>query len=62
VSAVDGDDLVIELEKSKLDGTTLARLSLAEIGEAKLVLTDELIRDALRREKRQARDTDQPGA
>ena len=62
VSAVDGDDLVIELEKSKLDGTTLARLSLAEIGEARLVMTDELIRDALRQEKRQARDTDQPGA
>ena len=61
VAAVDGDDLVIELEKSKLDGTTSARLSLAEIGEARLVLTDELIRDSLRREKRQASDADQPG-
>lgn len=61
VAAVEGDDLVIELEKSKLDGTTSARLALAEIGEARLVLTDELIRDSLRREKRQASDTDQPG-
>jgi hypothetical protein len=37
------------------------RLPLAEIGEARLVLTDELIRDTLRREKRKARDMDQPG-
>jgi ribosome maturation factor RimP len=61
VAGVEGDDLVIELEKSKLDGTTSARLPLSDIGEAKLVLNDELIRDALRQEKRNARQSDQSG-
>jgi ribosome maturation factor RimP len=62
VAAVEGDDLVIEIEKSKLEGPRSAKLPLADIGEARLVLTDELIRDTLRREKRKARDKDQPGA
>jgi len=62
----------VERTKGTLDEAMAARrasfkraraagLSLAEIGEARLVLTDELIRDSLRREKRQASDTDQPG-
>jgi ribosome maturation factor RimP len=50
-----GDHVVIELDKTKLDGTTTARLPLADIGEAKLVLTDALIRETLRREKHKER-------
>jgi ribosome maturation factor RimP len=61
VSGVENDDLVLDLEGSKLAGPQSVRLPLAEIGEARLVLTDELIRDTLRREKRKARDMDQPG-
>ena len=62
VAAVEDSDLVIELEKSKLDGVKSARLPLTEIGEAKLVLTDELIRETLRSEKRKTREPDQSGA
>lgn len=61
VTAIEGDDLVLELEKSKLGGVQAATLSLGDIGEAKLVLTDELIRETLRREKRQAREHEHPG-
>ena len=61
ITAVEGDDLVLELEKSKLGGVQAATLSLGDIGEAKLVLTDELIRETLRREKRQAREHEHPG-
>ncbi len=61
ITAVEGGDLVLELEKSKLGGVQAATLSLGDIGEAKLVLTDELIRETLRREKRQAREHEHPG-
>jgi ribosome maturation factor RimP len=57
-----GDDVVLELDKSKLDGTTTVKLPLAEIGEAKLVLTDALIRETLRKEKRKAREQDHPAS
>jgi ribosome maturation factor RimP len=56
VTGVEGDELVLELEKSKLDGVRSVKLPLSEIGEARLVLTDQLIRDTLRREKRKVRD------
>ncbi|MEJ0096786.1 MAG: hypothetical protein WDM84_00785 [Bauldia sp.] len=62
LAGLDGDDLVLELDKSKLDGTTTVRLPLADIGEAKLVLTDALIRETLRNEKRKAREQDHAGA
>jgi len=58
LTGVDGDSVVVELDKSKLDGTTTAKLPLADIAEAKLVLTDALIRETLRREKRKERATE----
>jgi ribosome maturation factor RimP len=44
-----------------VDGT-LIRLPVADIGEARLVLTDALIREALNREKQKARHKDKAGA
>ena len=62
LTGLDGDDVVLELDKSKLDGTTTVKLPLADIGEAKLVLTDALVRETLRKEKRKAREQDHAGA
>ena len=62
LTGLDGDDVVLELDKSKLDGTTTVKLPLADIGEAKLVLTDALVRETLRKEKRKAREPDHAGA
>jgi ribosome maturation factor RimP len=58
------DDAVrIELEsKSKLDEPEIVAVPLAEIEEARLVLTDALIRDTLRGEKRNAREKDRADA
>jgi ribosome maturation factor RimP len=44
-----------------VDGTVI-RLPVADIGEARLVLTDALIREALNREKQKARHKDKAGA
>jgi ribosome maturation factor RimP len=48
---VEGHAAVIELKDVKAGEETVFHLPLADIGEARLVLTDELIREALRREK-----------
>jgi ribosome maturation factor RimP len=61
LTGLDGDSVVLELDKSKLDGTTTVRLPLADIGEAKLVLTDALVRETLRNDKRKAREQDHAG-
>jgi ribosome maturation factor RimP len=54
------DDAVrIDIDrKSNLDEPETVALPLAEIEEARLVLTDALIRDTLRNEKRKAREKD----
>jgi hypothetical protein len=53
----------VELDrKSKLDEPETVTLPLAEIEEARLVLTDALIRDTLRKEKHKARETDHADA
>ncbi len=58
--AVEGGDLKLELEKkSKIEGPELVTLSLADIGEAKLVMTDALVRETLRNEKRKSREEKQ---
>ena len=57
LAGVDGERAALELD----DGTR-ALLPLADIGEARLVLTDELVRETLSREKRKAREQDQAGA
>ena len=46
-----GEELLFELPDAKEGEDKLVRLPLGDIGEAHLVLTDELIREALRREK-----------
>jgi ribosome maturation factor RimP len=51
VRGVEGDAVVLELPDVKAGEEPLARLPLADLGEARLVLTDGLIREALRREK-----------
>ena len=58
-----GDAVRLTMEtKSKLDGPTTVTLPLADIGEARLVLTDALIRETLRKEKRKAREQEQDHA
>ena len=61
LTGLEGDNVILELDKSKLDGTTTVRLPLADIGEAKLVLTDALVRETLRNDKRKAREQDHAG-
>jgi ribosome maturation factor RimP len=48
-------------QKSKLDDPVTVALPLADLGEARLVLTDDLIRDTLRNEKRKAREQNHAG-
>jgi len=63
LAGLEGDAVKIELEpKSKLDEPELVTLPLADIGEARLVLTDALIRETLRSEKRKAREQDHADA
>lgn len=60
---LEGGDARIELAaKSKLDGPETVLLPLADIDEARLVLTDELIRDTLKKDKQRARQQDHDGA
>ena len=59
LAGLDGDAVRVDLgAKSKLEGTTIVSLPLADIGEARLVMTDALIRETLRKEKRKAREQD----
>lgn len=59
---VEGDDMRLELAaKSKLEEPELVLLPLADLSEARLILTDELIRDTLRKDKQRARETDHAG-
>ena len=54
LAGLDGDRVGIRMD----DATTPAWLPLADIGEARLVLTDELIRETLASQKRLARTQD----
>ena len=56
IRAIEDERAVIELAEPKPDGEAVVRLPLAEIGEARLVLTDELIRESLRRGKAAERE------
>jgi len=63
LAGLDGDAVRLELEsKSKLDAAATVRLPLADIGEARLVMTDALIRETLRREKHKTRQKDHADA
>lgn len=48
VRGVEGECALVELPDAKDEAERLVKLPLAEIGEARLVLTDELIRESLR--------------
>lgn len=49
VRGIEGEDALIELPDPQPGTDPIARLPLADIGEARLMLTDDLIRDSLRR-------------
>lgn len=61
LAGVEGDSVRVALEKA--DDGTFAMVPLGAIGEAKLVLTDELIKESLRRQKppAEAEGTDDAG-
>jgi ribosome maturation factor RimP len=62
LAGVEGDTVRVALEKA--DGGTFALVPLSAIAEAKLVLTDDLIKESLRRHKPAAveNETDDAGA
>ncbi len=63
LAGLDGNFVRLALEQnSKLDEPETVTLPLADIEEARLVLTDALIRETLRKEKRKAREQDHAGA
>jgi ribosome maturation factor RimP len=60
VRGIDGDDVLLERIDAAADEERLVRLPIGDLGEARLVLTDALITEALRRDKaaRKARGDD----
>jgi ribosome maturation factor RimP len=62
LAGVDGDSLRLVVADKATGEDAEARLPLADIGEARLVLTDALIRETLRKDKRRSRDQDHAGA
>jgi len=63
IAGLDGDRLKLTIEgKGRIEGETTAALPLADIGEARLVMTDALIRDTLRKDKQRAREQSHAGA
>ncbi len=49
VRGVEGDHLLLELPDAKPGEDALVQLRLADLGDARLVLTDDLVRESLRR-------------
>lgn len=49
IQGVEGETALLHLPDAKAEGEPVARLPLADIGEARLVLTDDLVRESLRR-------------
>jgi ribosome maturation factor RimP len=63
LAGLDGDAIRLELEpKSALDTPETVAIRLDDIGEARLVLTDALVRETLREEKRKLKDQKKAGA
>lgn len=58
VEGVEGEFALIRRDDAKKDELAQARLPIRDIGEARLVLTDDLIREALRRAKAAGRAPD----
>ena len=51
LKGLDGDAVLLERDDAKAEEPVEARLAIAEIEEARLVLTDDLIADALKRDR-----------
>jgi ribosome maturation factor RimP len=49
IRGIEGQSVSIELPDAKTEDEKLARLPLSDLGEARLVLTDDLVRESLRR-------------
>ncbi|MBC2857590.1 ribosome maturation factor RimP [Stappia sp. 28M-7] len=62
IRAVEGGDLVLRLEDLPDDGEPDVRLPLADIAEARLVLTDDLVEAALKADKAARRKASANGA
>jgi ribosome maturation factor RimP len=63
LAGLDGDAIRLAQEpNSKLVEATVVTLPLADIDEARLVLTDALVRETLRKEKQKARQQEHAGA
>ena len=63
LASLDGNAVRLAIEpKSKLGEPEMVTLPLADIGEARLILTDTLIREALRKEKQADREQKHAGA
>jgi ribosome maturation factor RimP len=62
VVRVEEDALILMVEGQAGGPPVEAPVPLADIAEAKLVISDDLVRETLRREKAQARQTDNDGA
>ncbi|WP_312861522.1 ribosome maturation factor RimP [Segnochrobactrum spirostomi] len=64
---VEGDHFVLRLEDPPKDAPDTVKLALDDVGEARLILTDDLIKEALRRDKKAAQvaaddaDGEEPG-
>ena len=56
IAAVDGEGVTIEADQPSYGGERLATVPFAAIAEARLVLTDDLIRDALKKDKKARQD------
>jgi ribosome maturation factor RimP len=56
IRSVEGDEVVVELPDAKNPEERLARLPLDSVADARLVLTDELVRESLRRGEAQLED------
>jgi ribosome maturation factor RimP len=59
VAGLAGDELRLAIETA--EGPATVSLPLADIAEARLVLTDALVRDTLRKDKQQARSNVRAG-
>ena len=60
VRGAEGGEAVIALPDAKEGEEPLVRLPLSDIGEARLVLTDELVRESLRRGTAPPQDSEKP--
>jgi len=59
ISAIEGDEVLIDREAARDGEDPITRLPMEDIGSANLVLTDELIAESMRRGKQAERDLKQ---